>query len=133
MGCKVNLGFQIIQHMSKVLTSSRSILPYGMLLTAVFQSFGVHLDSEMDIRMSKPSDYIDNACITRLDYEFDGCQWVEKARALVVVEVDIDKEAEIDIPPPSPIAPASPHSPPPAPSTSVGASSAPPDWYHDLS
>ena len=39
----------------------------------------------------------------------------------------------MDIPPPSPTAPASLHSSPPALSTTTGASSAPPDWYHDLS
>ena len=72
MGRKVNLGFLIVQHMSKVLTSSKSILCYRMLLTIFFKSFGVDLDSEVDIRMSKPSDYIDNACITRLGYKFDG-------------------------------------------------------------
>ena len=38
----------------------------------------------------------------------------------------------MDIPPPSPTAPASPHSPHPAPSSTTGASSAPPDWYHNL-
>ena len=52
MGRKVNLAFLIVQHMSKVLTSSRSILPYRMLLTTIFQSFGVDLDSEVDIRMT---------------------------------------------------------------------------------
>ena len=58
---KVNLSLLIIQHMSQVLTSFRSILPYGMLLTTIFQSFGVYRDSEVDIRMSKPFDNIDNA------------------------------------------------------------------------
>ena len=127
MGCKVNLGFLIIQHMSKVLTSSRSILPYGMLLTSVFQSFGVNLDSEVDLRMSKAFDYIDNACISRLGYKFDGGHWDEKGGRAAMV----DEEAEMDILPPSPTAPASPHSPPSP--TVVGTSSAPPDWYNDLS
>ena len=105
MGRKVNLDFLIIQHMSKAITSSRSILPYGMLLTTVFQSSGVDFNSEVDIRMSKPFEYIGNACITRLGYEFDGRGWVKKARAPAVVKVDTDKEAEIDIPPSSPTAP----------------------------
>ena len=92
-----------------------------MLLTLVLQSFGVDLDSEVDIRMSKPSNYIDNACISRLGYKFDGRHWVEKAGcALAMVDIDSDEEAEMDIPPPSTIAPASPHSPPPPPSTAAG-------------
>ena len=110
MGCKVNLGFLIIQHMSKVLTSSRSILPYGMLLTLVFQSFGVDLDSEVDLRMSKPSDYIDNACISRLGYEFNCRHRVDKVGlAPAMVDIDSDEEAEMDISPPSPTAPVRIH------------------------
>ena len=131
MGHKINLGFLIIQHMSKVVISSRSILPYGMLLTSVFQYFGVDLDIEVDLRMSKSSDYIDNACISHLGYEFDGRHWVEKGgRAPAMVDLDFDEEAEMDIPPPLPTAPTSPHSPPPT--TIVGASSTPPYWYNDL-
>ena len=114
--------------MTKVLASSTSILPYGMLLTTVFQCFGVNLDSESDVRMSKPSDNINNACITPLGYEHDGRRWVEKAaRALTVVDVETDEEAEI--PPPSLTAPPSSYSPPPAPSTAAGSSSASPNWY----
>ena len=41
--------------------------------------------------------------------------------------MDTDEEA------PSPTAPTSLHSSPSAPSTTAGASSAPPNWYHDLS
>ena len=81
--------------------------------------------------MSKPFDYIDNACITRLCYEFDGRRWVEKACASTIVQVDTNEEAEMDILPPSPTTPASLHSPPPA--TTIGASSTSLDWYHDLS
>ena len=129
MGHKVNLVFLIIQRMSKVLICSRSILPYRMLLTSIFQSFGVDLDSEVDLRRSKLSDYIDNAYIAHLGYKFDGRQWVDKARALAIVKMDTNEEAEMGIPPPSPTTPPSPHSPPHAPSATVGASLAPPDWY----
>ena len=120
---KVNLGFLIIQHTAKVFTSSRSIFPYGLLLTTIFQHFEVDLDSESDVRMSKPSDYVDNACITRLGYEHNGCKW--HAPAAVHLE-STDEEAEMDVPPPSPTAPPSP---PPASTTATGSSSAPPDWY----
>ena len=114
-----------------MLTSSRSILPYGMLLTTIFQHFGTDLDSESDVRMSKPSDYIDNAYITHLSYEHDGCHWVEKtAHASIVVDVETDEEAEMDIPPPLPTTSHSPHSPPPHGTTS---SSNHPEWYQNLS
>ena len=59
--------------------------------------------------MRKPYDNIDNACIKRLGYEFNGHRSVEKARAPAIVEVDTDEEAEMDIPPPLPTAPASLH------------------------
>ena len=133
-GKKVNLGYLIVYHMVNVLTSAHSVLPYGMLLTTMFRACGLDLDSESDIKISKPSDAIAHACTVHLGYEFDGRRWVEKAgRALAIVEVDTDEEADMDIPPPSPTTPASPHSPPPAPSTTAGASSAPPNCYHDLS
>ena len=62
--------------------------------------FGVDLYSESDTRISKPSDNIDNAYITRLGYEYDGCRWVEKAaRAPTMVDVEINEEVEMDIPP----------------------------------
>ena len=92
------------------------------------------MDSKSHIRISKPSDAINHACIVSLGNEFNGRRWVEKAScAPAVVDMDTDEEAEMDIPPPSPTAPVSPHSPPPTPSTTVGASSALSDWYHDLS
>ena len=33
---KVNLGYPIVQHIVNVLSSSHSVLPYGMLLTNIF-------------------------------------------------------------------------------------------------
>ena len=85
------------------------------------------------MRISKHSDHIDNACITRLGYEHDGRHWVEKAaRALAVVDVETDEEADMDIPSPLPTAPPSPHSHPPL-TDGVGSSSAPPNWYQRLS
>ena len=33
---KVNLGFLIVQHMGNVLSSTTSVLPYGMLLITIF-------------------------------------------------------------------------------------------------
>ena len=127
-GEKMNLGFLIIQQMSRVLTFSKGILSYGMLLTTIFRHFALDIDSESDVRMSKPFDAIDNVCITRLGYEHDGHHWIEKvARAPTVVDVDTNEEAEMDIPP---LSPTTPHSPPPH---GTDSSSNCPEWYHDLS
>ena len=66
---KVNLGYLIVQHMANVLTSAHSVLPYGMLFTTLFWACDLDLDSENDIRVSKPSNAIDHACIARLGYD----------------------------------------------------------------
>ena len=108
--------------MANVLTFAHSVLPYGILLTTLFRACDLDLDSETDIRVSKPSDAIDNACIAWLGYEYNGRQWIEKAHTLVVVDVDIDEEAEMDIPPPSPIVAHSPFSPPPPPTDGTSSS-----------
>ena len=72
-GRKVNLGYLIVQHMANVLTSAHIVLPYGMLLTTLFRAWDVNLDSETDIRVSKPSNTIDNNCFAQLSYEYNGC------------------------------------------------------------
>ena len=119
----------IIKHIANVLTSFHSVLPYGMLLNTIFYHFGLDLDSETNIRMSKPSNAIDHNCIVCLGYEPHGNKWVEKATRASVVELDSDEEAKINIPPPSPT-----HAPlPPPPTAGAGSSSTSPDWYQNLS
>ena len=46
---KVNLGYIIIWYMKSVITSTHSILPFGILLNTIFQYFGVNLDDETDM------------------------------------------------------------------------------------
>ena len=100
-----------------------------MLLTTIFRHFGLDLDGETDIRMSKPSDAIDYSYIACFGYELHGNEWMEKATCAHVVKVDSDEEADMDIPPTS-LTDAPLPSPPTA---GVGSSSAPPDWYQNLS
>ena len=57
--------------MANVLASAHSVFPYDMLLTAIFQHFGVDFDGEADIRIYKPSDAIDNGSISCLGYELE--------------------------------------------------------------
>ena len=68
-GRKINLGFLIIQHMSNVLASTHSVIPYRMLLTTIFQHFDINLDGETDIQVCESSDAINNSCISQLSYE----------------------------------------------------------------
>ena len=116
--------------MANVLSSAHSILPYGMLLSTVFQACDIDLDGQTDIRVNKPSDAIENGSITWLGYEHKGREWVEKvAHAPATIEKDTDEEAEMDIHPSSPTGALSPPTPPTA---GVGSSSAPLDWYQHL-
>ena len=74
-----------------------------MVLTLMFRACCFDLSTETYLRIPKPSNAIDNACITRLGYECINGDWREKG-AYVPDALDdkIDEEAEIDIPPPSP-------------------------------
>ena len=97
-----------------------SVLPYGMLLTTIFQQFDINLDGETDIHVCKPSDAIANNFISRLGYELMRNQWVLKTtRVLTTTKEESDKEAAMDIPPPSPVVP----SPTTMPSLTIGVGS----------
>ena len=85
------VGFLIVQHMSNVLFLAHSVLPYGMLLTTIFHHFDLDLDGEFIVRVSKPSDAIDNGSISRLGYELHGHEWVEKTTHVpTTIEVESD-------------------------------------------
>ena len=87
----------------RTLNSCKNNLPYGMMLTSIFRYFGLDLDSEIEVRMCKASDSIDNSSISRLGYTHTARGWVEKdLSALAPMEINTDEEAEMDIPPPSP-------------------------------
>ena len=60
----------MVQQMSNILSSIIGILPYGMVLTIMFRVCHFDLSAETEVQMPKPSDTIDNACISRLGYEF---------------------------------------------------------------
>ena len=62
--------------MSNVLSSSYSVLPYGMLLTTIFLHFEINLDGEIDIYECKQYDAIDNNSISLLGYELVRNMWV---------------------------------------------------------
>ena len=63
-GRKVNLGFLVIQHMTNILASAHSVLPYDMFLTTIFQHFEIDLDGETNIHICKSSDAIDHNSIS---------------------------------------------------------------------
>ena len=135
LGCKVNLGYMIIQHILRTLKSPRTILPYGMMLTTIFRHFGFDLDKETEVRMCKALDSINNTYISHLGYIHNRCQWVEKGfSASAPEEIDIDEEVETGIPPPFPhhYDSGTPTLSPPH-LVDACSSSASPDWYQHLS
>ena len=102
-GRKVNLGYLMVQQMSNLLTSAHGILPYGMILTTLFRACHIDLSTKTDVRMPKPSDAINNACTTRLGYEYiEGKQLEKGSHVPAALDYEIDEDAETNVPPPSP-------------------------------
>ena len=66
IGHRLHIGHMIIQHM---ITNSRKmgrILPYGRLLTKVFQAFGIDLSIEPDMERRKSTDMINTITLARM-------------------------------------------------------------------
>ena len=119
--------------MANVLSSTHSVLPYGMLLTTIFQHFEINLDGETDICICKLSNAIDNGSISQLGYKLQRNEWVLKTtRVHTTVEEVNDEEEAMDIPPLSPT--AAPSLTPGAgfSSTSFDYASALQDLFHHL-
>ena len=89
--------------MANVLFSAHSILPYGMLLTTIFQYFKINVDGETDICICKPFDAIDNGSICRFGYELQRNEWILKTTCVLAATKEVsDEEEAMDISPPSP-------------------------------
>ena len=88
--------------MANVLAYEHSVLPYGMLLTTIFQHFDISLNGEIDIHVCKPFNAIDKISISRLSYELMRNQWVLKTTQVPADAKEAsDEEVAMDIPPPS--------------------------------
>lgn len=69
-GEKIDLAHHIIHHMHDC-TKRKGVLPYGMLLTAIFEFFGVPLDDKTNVVAPKPTDVYSEATLRRIGFELD--------------------------------------------------------------
>lgn len=90
---KLDLAYLIIHHMRDC-TKRKGVLPYGMLLTAIFEFFGVPLDDETDVVAPKPTDVYSEATLRRMGFELDEEEniWVRNKSG----DEEGDKEAEAE-------------------------------------
>ena len=63
---RLHLGHMIIQHMIANCRKMGCILPYGHLLTKVFQAFGIDLNIEPDVERPKSTDIIKSIILARM-------------------------------------------------------------------
>ncbi|KAL2498893.1 Uncharacterized protein Adt_24443 [Abeliophyllum distichum] len=108
-GCKLDLSYIMIQHMSCVLSGSRAkVLPYGMILTKIFQHFEVSVHISV-VLLPKATDIINTLTLKRMKIFKEDRQWVEKTKGFddesgpstlpfEGEEIDVDE----DEPPPRP-------------------------------
>ncbi|KAL2498882.1 Uncharacterized protein Adt_24432 [Abeliophyllum distichum] len=107
-GCKLDLSYIMIQHMSCVLSGTRAkVLPYGMILTKIFQHFEVVHNSV--VLLPKATNIINTPTLKRMKIFKEDRQWVAKTKGFddesgpstlpfEGEEIDVDK----DEPPPRP-------------------------------
>ncbi|KAL2454735.1 Uncharacterized protein Adt_47766 [Abeliophyllum distichum] len=108
-GRKLDFSYIMIQHMSCVLSGNRAkALPYGMILTKIFQHFEVFVHDSVFLR-PKATDTINTLTLKRMKIFKEDRQWVVKTKGFddesgpsTILfkgeEIDVDE----DEPPPRP-------------------------------
>ncbi|KAL2505369.1 Uncharacterized protein Adt_20990 [Abeliophyllum distichum] len=106
-GCKLDFSYIMIQHMSCVLSDTRAkALPYGMILTKIFQHFEVPI-RDLVALLPKATDTIKTLTLKQMKIFKEDGQWVAKTKGFddesgpstlpfEVEELDVDE----DEPPP---------------------------------
>ncbi|KAL2542040.1 Uncharacterized protein Adt_03018 [Abeliophyllum distichum] len=114
LGRKLDFSYIMIQHMNSVLCGSRpKALPYGMILTKVFEHFGVSVLNTTAL-VPKATDTINTLTLKRMKIFKENGQWVEKSKGFddesgpsTLPFEGEDMDADEDAPPPSPPRPRS--------------------------
>ncbi|KAL2480372.1 Uncharacterized protein Adt_33338 [Abeliophyllum distichum] len=109
LGRKLDFPYIMIQHMNSVLSGSRSkALPYGMILTKVFEHFGVSVLNTTAL-VPKATDTINTLTLKRMKIFKENGQWVAKSKGFddesgpsTLPFEGEDMDADEDAPPPSP-------------------------------
>ncbi|KAL2524804.1 Uncharacterized protein Adt_09858 [Abeliophyllum distichum] len=80
IGRKLDFSYIMLQHMNSVLSSTRpKALPYGMILTKVFQHFEVSF-RDLVVLLAKATDTINTLTLKRMKIFKEDGQWVAKSR-----------------------------------------------------
>ncbi|KAL2513211.1 Uncharacterized protein Adt_18811 [Abeliophyllum distichum] len=80
LGQKLDFPYIIIQHMNSVLSGTRpKALPYGMILTKVFEHFGVSVHDSIAL-LPKATDTINISTLKRMKIFKEDGQWVAKSK-----------------------------------------------------
>ncbi|KAL2474874.1 Uncharacterized protein Adt_35610 [Abeliophyllum distichum] len=110
LGRKLDFPYIMIQHMNSVLSGSRlKALPYGMILTKVFEHFGVS-DLNTIALVPKATDTINTLTLKRMKIFKENGQWVAKSKGFddesgpstlpfEGEDMDADEDAPLSSPP----------------------------------
>ncbi|KAL2491277.1 Uncharacterized protein Adt_26905 [Abeliophyllum distichum] len=80
LGQKLDFPYIMIQHMNSVLSGTRpKALPYGMILTKVFEHFGVSIHDSVAL-LPKATDTINISTLKRMKIFKENGQWVAKSK-----------------------------------------------------
>ncbi|KAL2454820.1 Uncharacterized protein Adt_47678 [Abeliophyllum distichum] len=113
-GRKLDFPYIMMQHMSCVLSGTRpKALPYGMILTKIFQHFEVSFRDSVAL-VPKATDTINILTLKRMKIFKENGQWVAKSKGFddesgpsTLPFEGEDMDADEDAPPPSPARPRS--------------------------
>ncbi|KAL2533006.1 Uncharacterized protein Adt_06357 [Abeliophyllum distichum] len=110
VGCKLDFPYIMLNHMNTVYRAHRPIgLPYGMILTKIFQHFEVSFCDEV-VLSPKPIDTINIRTLRRIKIFKEDRHWVAKSRGFddesglstLPFEGGEEMDADEDDPPPRP-------------------------------
>uniref|UniRef100_A0A803NGQ9 Putative plant transposon protein domain-containing protein n=1 Tax=Cannabis sativa TaxID=3483 RepID=A0A803NGQ9_CANSA len=96
-GCFINLGALIINHMKHAIKTYKKqviTLPYGMLLTKIFQYFNVHLESENDVYKPTLNDTYNHVSLNRMGFHVQNGVWISKNDPMAPPR-DVDRAMEV--------------------------------------
>ena len=68
----------MIVHMCEAAIKTHASLPYGMILTLIFQDFGVHISNQEPKRILRHTDHYNLKTLHHMGYKKDGDQWIRK-------------------------------------------------------
>lgn len=72
---KVYLSYIIINYMNECFQSSKSYLPYGVVITAIFEAFNISIIDDDEIIKLRPTDIYNYLSLWQMGYIFTNRVW----------------------------------------------------------